>query len=325
MSLRDEMMKKTSSLRTESETAASEEKPSTRPKTAPGMLASLTAAQIRIQELESRGSGAEIPLEDITPNPKQPRKYFDQAAIEVMAKSIESSKLLQPILVRHHPTNEGKYQLVAGERRWRAHQFLKRETIKAIVSDVTDEDLAKLALIENLHRENLTDFEISLALKDAAAEFPYKSSIAEVMGWSRSTLYRYLAFEKLPEFMMADLMTRPGLISGKCAYALNGVISQHGDKAIAVIQGLWPELVAGKIEYPDFPSKVEASLNKRVTSATAPLRDSRKLYNGQTQIGSISKDLKTYVVKIKSSALSNEQEEKLTTFVCELVKGSVEK
>lgn len=324
MSLRDEMMKKTSSLRAEGDASEVEDKAPTRPKTAPGMLASLTAAQIRIQELESRGSGAEIPVEDISPNPKQPRKYFDQAAIEVMAKSIECTKLLQPILVRPHPINEGKYQLVAGERRWRAHQFLKRETIRAIVSDVSDEDLAKLALIENLHRENLTDYEISLALKDAEPEFESKTQLAETMGWTRSHLYRFLSFEKLPNFILADLETNPGLLSGRSASELVAVLNKYGEVAIAAAKSIWLEVVDGKLDHPYLASRVESAATKRTTSSTAPLRDTRKLYNGKVQIGSISKDMKSYVVRIKSTSLTAEQETLLTDFVCKMFKESAQ-
>jgi ParB family chromosome partitioning protein len=102
-----------------------------------------------------------VQITDIQPSPNQPRKIFNQQDIEDLATSIEEIGLLQPIAVRRV---QDKYELIAGERRLKAHQFLNKNTIEVIVIDASDEDVALLTLAENLKREDLTDYEIYVGL-----------------------------------------------------------------------------------------------------------------------------------------------------------------
>jgi len=99
----------------------------------------------------------EIPLESITPNPRQPRQIFDDEALAELAESIEVVGLLQPIVVRR--AGEGRYEIVMGERRWRACQMADLSAIPAIVRETPDDDLLRDALIENLHRQQLNPLE----------------------------------------------------------------------------------------------------------------------------------------------------------------------
>jgi ParB family transcriptional regulator, chromosome partitioning protein len=105
----------------------------------------------------------DIPVDRVMPNPNQPRKVFDQQALEDLAGSIESSKLQQPIKVR--PTEAGGFMIVCGERRWRAHVLLGRPTIPAIVQDMTDDQMEDAAIIENLQRSDISQLEEARAFQ----------------------------------------------------------------------------------------------------------------------------------------------------------------
>ncbi|MFH0351046.1 MAG: ParB/RepB/Spo0J family partition protein [Chromatiales bacterium] len=104
-----------------------------------------------------------IPLSNVYPNPDQPRKVFDEAKLQELAASIKAQGLLQPIRVR--PDGKGRYLIIAGERRYRAHQLADLDTIAAIVAKADDDDLADQAIIENLHRWDLTPLEEAWAYR----------------------------------------------------------------------------------------------------------------------------------------------------------------
>ena len=126
----------------------------------------------------------ELPLNQVVPNPHQPRKVIDPQAVGELAASIQSEGLLQPIVVR--PTANG-YELIAGERRWRAHQHLGREKILARVLEVSDLSSASLSLIENLQREELNPLEEAMGYQSLVSDFSLtQQEVAERMGKSRS-------------------------------------------------------------------------------------------------------------------------------------------
>ena len=126
----------------------------------------------------------ELPLNRVVPNPHQPRKVIDPQSVGELAASIQSEGLLQPIVVR--PTANG-YELIAGERRWRAHQHLGKESILARVLDVSDLSSASLSLIENLQREELNPLEEAMGYQSLVSDFNLtQQEVAERMGKSRS-------------------------------------------------------------------------------------------------------------------------------------------
>lgn len=106
----------------------------------------------------------ELEVDKIVNSEGQPRKHFDAKALEELAASIKDKGLLQPIIVK--PLGEGFYEVVAGERRWRATQLVGRKTVDCLVRDVADEAQREVALIENLQREDLNDFEVALSLSE---------------------------------------------------------------------------------------------------------------------------------------------------------------
>lgn len=157
------------------------------------------------QGQESDNRLLELKLEKVVPNPHQPRKVIDPEAIRELANSIESEGLLQPIVVR--PADNG-YQLIAGERRWRAHQFLGRSTILARVVEASDLSSASLSLIENLQREELNPVEEAMGYHSLISDFNLsQQEVAQRMGKSRShiaNLMRLLQLNDELKRLLAD-------------------------------------------------------------------------------------------------------------------------
>jgi ParB family transcriptional regulator, chromosome partitioning protein len=142
------------------------------------------------------GSLRELPVDSVRPNPFQPRTTVDEAAFTELAASIEASGLLQPIIVR--PRNGG-YELIAGERRWRAAAHLGWTKIPAVIRDVDDQTLLTLALIENLQRDDLSPIDEASGYRRLAAEFALPhSEIARLVGRNRSTIANLLRLLQLP-------------------------------------------------------------------------------------------------------------------------------
>ena len=147
----------------------------------------------------------ELAIDQVVPNPHQPRKVIDPEAIRDLAASIESEGLLQPIVVR--PTNKG-YELIAGERRWRAHQYLEKPTILARLLDASDLSSASLSLIENLQREELNPVEEALGYQSLVSDFNLtQAEVAGRMGKSRThitNLMRLLQLDGELKRLLAD-------------------------------------------------------------------------------------------------------------------------
>ena len=139
----------------------------------------------------------EISTEQIVPNPYQPRKTIDPASIKELAASIDSEGLLQPVVVRKIVDD---FQLIAGERRWRAHQFLGRKKILARVMTTSEISSASLSLIENLQREGLNPVEESMGYHSLVNEFGLtQAKVAERVGKSRSYITNTMRFTQLEE------------------------------------------------------------------------------------------------------------------------------
>lgn len=138
----------------------------------------------------------EIPIEDIVPNPYQPRRVFSQAALEELSNSIKSYGILQPITVREI---DGKYELVAGERRFRAAKMANLEAVPAIINNMNDESSAVLALLENLQREDLNFIEEAMGYENLIKEHSFtQQQLAEKLGKNQSTIANKLRILRLP-------------------------------------------------------------------------------------------------------------------------------
>lgn len=150
-----------------------------------------------------------VPLNKIISNPNQPRRDFNQDKIEELAQSIKENGLIQPIIVRKE---KDKYQIVAGERRFRACSFLKLKEIPVILKSFNDEETSKIALIENIQRQDLNPIEEALAYKGLIEEYGFKQiELGEVLGKSRSAIANSLRLLDLPEEVLR--MVRDGSLS----------------------------------------------------------------------------------------------------------------
>jgi ParB family transcriptional regulator, chromosome partitioning protein len=141
----------------------------------------------------------EVDLDLLTPNPFQPRVHFDDAKLDELARSIRSNGLIQPVTVRPARGVAGKYEIIAGERRWRAAQRAGLLRIPILVRDVPDEKLLEVALIENIQREDLNAIDEALAYRRLSDEFHLtQDDIATAVGKDRSSIANYLRLLKLP-------------------------------------------------------------------------------------------------------------------------------
>jgi len=171
------------------------------------------------EQAEASGALRELPIGNVLPNPYQPRTHVDEEALSELAASIEASGLLQPVLVR--PRN-GKFELIAGERRLRAIQRLGWAKIPAVVKDVDDRTLLTLALIENLQRDDLTAIDEAYGYHRLGDEFKLpQAEIARLVGRNRSTVANVLRLLKLPEEVKA--LVQEGRLSEGHARALLAV------------------------------------------------------------------------------------------------------
>jgi ParB family chromosome partitioning protein len=158
------------------------------------------------EQAEASGAFRELPISSVRPNPYQPRTEIDEAGLAELAASIESSGLLQPIVVR--PRN-GSYELIAGERRWRAAGRLGWGKIPAVVKDVDDQTLLTLALIENLQRDDLSPIDEAAGYQRLTAEFHLpQTDIARMVGRNRATVANLLRLLQLPPEVQALLHQR---------------------------------------------------------------------------------------------------------------------
>ena len=169
-------------------------------------------------------------IESISPNPYQPRATFDEDALAELAASIREKGLLQPIVVRH--AGDGRYELIAGERRLRAAQRAGLARIPILVRDANDSEALELALIENLQRENLNPVEEARAFQRLADEFGLsQEEIARSVGKSRSAVTNSLRLLQLPADVLADLES--GALSAGHARTLLGLDSTQAQVAVA--------------------------------------------------------------------------------------------
>jgi ParB family chromosome partitioning protein len=209
------------------------------------------------------------------------------------------------------------YELVAGERRLRAHQLLGQPEIKAIVIEATDEFMALMALAENLDREDLTDYETSKAIRRAESEFKSRKRMAEAIGIGRQDLYKYLAFSSLPAFVLDDLEKTPSLLGRNAAEQLATVLKAQGEKGSEALMTLWPQVKAGHLDQTKLSAVIETSIHRSKTHRTD--RDIKKLFIGKEQAGSITRDASALTVKIRTAAISSAKETRLRAFVQQLL------
>ncbi|MFD3271050.1 ParB/RepB/Spo0J family partition protein [Paenibacillus dendritiformis] len=161
----------------------------------------------------------EVPLQQLRPNPYQPRKNFDEQSIQELAESIKQHGVIQPIIVRSVVKG---YEIIAGERRYRASQLLGLTTIPAVIRSFSDQQVMEIALIENLQRENLNAIELALAYQGLMDQFSLtQEELSVKVGKSRSHIANFLRLLQLPE-EVKEYVSR-GTLSMGHARAIVGV------------------------------------------------------------------------------------------------------
>ena len=157
--------------------------------------------------LRQRELPVEVDLDLLKPNRDQPREDLEGPKLEELARSIRASGVIQPLLVR--PTVNGSYEIVAGERRWRAAQRAGLLRVPVVVRDIPDEKLLELALVENIQREDLNPIEEATAYRKLADEHRLtQDEIAIAVGKDRSTVANYIRLLNLPNEIRADVSAR---------------------------------------------------------------------------------------------------------------------
>lgn len=168
----------------------------------------LSALMAEDSAAEMRQGVRELPIEMLHPNPFQPRTRFDDKTIAELAESIRDHGIMQPILVRPMKGRNGEYEIIAGERRWRAAQKAQQHRIPVVVRTIDDTEALELALIENVQREDLSPIEEARGYQRLADEFGHtQAKIAKVVGKSRphiANLVRLLALPPAVQEMLAD-------------------------------------------------------------------------------------------------------------------------
>jgi len=204
-------------------------------------------------------------VEAIAPNPDQPRRTFDETALSQLAQSIRSAGVMQPIIVRRG--RDGQYEIVAGERRWRAARLLGIERIPAVVRELADQTVAEWALIENLQREDLNPIERADAFRRLADQYHLThQEIADLVGLDRSNISNHLRLCDLDEETRTALVTKQ-------------IDMGHG-KALAGIQDpslrrrLLRDVVAGSLSVRELERRIrEAGTAGKPDKRDAPSSD----------------------------------------------------
>ena len=148
----------------------------------------------------------DVPIEQLHPNPWQPRRSFDEAAARELADSVKANGVLQPILVRRHPQRSGEFEIVAGERRWRAAQLARLHEVPVVIRDLSDAQSLEMALVENVQRQDLEALEEAEAYQRLIEEFSNsQEDVARAVVKSRSHVANTLRLLTLPDSVKAML------------------------------------------------------------------------------------------------------------------------
>jgi ParB family chromosome partitioning protein len=235
-----------------------------------------TAGSLKTDVVDQVTHTSRIALKDIQINPKQPRRDFDESALNELAASIKLHDIIQPLTVSKLPN--GKYQLIAGERRFRASKIAGLTDVPAYIRQANDQQLLELALLENLQREDLNAVEIALSYKRMMEELSYtQEQVAERMGKERSTVTNYIRLLKLPPDI--QLAVRNGSLSMGHARALVNidtidkqlfVFNEVKQKELSVRQT--EELVRNMYKA-DKPGAVKSSVKSDLPAAYKKIED----------------------------------------------------
>ena len=175
----------------------------------------------------SSSSETLISIAKLRPSPLQPRRVFDKNSINELAGSIKSKGLVQPILVRPSNTSKGEYEIIAGERRWRAAQVAQLHEIQAIVRNLNDTESLEIAIIENVQRSDLSPIEEAAGYKKLMESYNHtQEQLSEVVGKSRSHIANIIRLLTLPQSIQ-DMISQGSISSGHARAIMNSAFPEN--------------------------------------------------------------------------------------------------
>ena len=183
------------------------------------LMADVSAAETRTDGATPRRPDMSIPIEKIFPNPDQPRRTFTPDQLQELSASIKEKGIIQPLIVRERPGHAGEYEIVAGERRWRAAQMAQLHMIPVLVRDFDDVEVLEVAIIENIQRADLNAVEEAAGYRQLMEKFGHtQEKLSEVLGKSRSYIANLVRLLNLPDEVQDYV--REGKLSAGHARAL---------------------------------------------------------------------------------------------------------
>ena len=229
-------------------------------------------ALISTEDISTGGSSTinEIDINLIEANPNQPRREFDEESLQELADSIEEIGIVQPITLRE--LENGHYQIIAGERRWRASQRVGLKTIPAYIRTANDENVMEMALIENIQRQDLNSLEIALAYQQLMDQYGLtQERLSERVGKKRATVANYLRLLKLPAQVQVALQNREidtgharallALEDPKAQVSLFREVQQKG-YSVRQVEDIIKKVKSGEMDLKVVKKSVDASLSK---------------------------------------------------------------
>ncbi|WBU52922.1 ParB/RepB/Spo0J family partition protein [Paracoccus sp. SCSIO 75233] len=228
-----------------------------------------------------RGAPVTVPTEQITPNPDQPRRVFDQDALAELADSIRHRGVIQPLIVRRHPDDQNIYQIVAGERRWRAAQIAQLHELPVLIREFSDSEMLEVAIIENIQRADLNAIDEAASYRQLMSRFGHtQEKVAEALGKSRSHIANLMRLLNLPE--QVQEWVREEKLSAGHARALVTVDDPVGIARRIIEKGMSVR-------------EVEALLRKKSDAPTKPRHKEEKDADTRALEGDLSATLKMRV------------------------------
>jgi ParB family transcriptional regulator, chromosome partitioning protein len=217
---------------------------------------------LKTSVVEAATTMQRIKVTDIEPNPKQPRRDFDEQALKELAASVKMHDLVQPITVTS--LGSGKYRLISGERRWRAAKLAGLLDVPAYIRQANDQELLELALLENLQREDLNAMEVALSYKRMMEELNHtQEEVAERMGKERSTVANYIRLLRLPPDIQVAVR--------------KGDISMGHARAIVNVDTIDKQLyIFNEIRTKNLSVRQTEELVRKLYKSNAPVKDSVK-------------------------------------------------
>jgi ParB family chromosome partitioning protein len=269
-----------------------------------------TLPQFKSQSDFSNQIAIFLPLAQIQPNPYQPRSVFPDAELNELAASITEIGLIQPIAVRK--VSDTAYQIIAGERRFRAFKLLSKTEIPCVLFTATDEDMAVMAIAENVSRQDLSDYEIAKSIRAVESLFPSRTRLAQALGFQREDMYRYFAYEALPSFLLEKLEINPRLLSRNAAADIKRVLNKMPDEqseiALSALTEAIALLEAAQIDQTKIASFLATRMTQATQAETATLNIQKQHFFLQDKkIGHFLSSEKGLEVKISAGVLTDEK------------------